>query len=190
MHSEEFDIIEFRPRAQPERLPPIPEILVALPVADDSIAIKTRRMVLNMGYGSRGGGSQGPAMGLRNGHGGGYGGGFFGINGRAMAMDYINERVRLGDTEIWEIFNRTPMVHPFHIHGNQFRVLDRNGSPPPAQEAGYKDTVHVHPQETVRVLMSFKDFADDMAPFMYHCHMLEHEDLGMMGQFLVTESGA
>jgi len=190
MHSEEFDIIEFRPKARLERLPPIPEKLATLPAIDASIAAKTRRMVLNMGYGSRGGSSTGPGWGLRNGWGGGFGGGFVGINGRAMTMSYINERVRLGDTEIWEINNRTPMIHPFHIHGNQFRVLDRNGEPPPAQEMGFKDTVHVHGGETVRVLVTFKDFADDKATFMYHCHMLEHEDKGMMGQFLVTETGA
>lgn len=190
MHAEEFDIIELRPLAQLERLPPIPPALVTLPVVDARLATYTRRMALNMGYGSRGGSSQGPATGLRNGYGGGYGGGFFGINGRAMTMDYINERVPLGAIEIWEIINRTPMMHPFHIHGNPFRILDRNGAPPPAEESGFKDTVNVHPHETVRVLMAFKDFADDKAPFMYHCHMLEHEDLGMMGQFLVMETGA
>jgi FtsP/CotA-like multicopper oxidase with cupredoxin domain len=189
MHGESFDVLEIRPLANLERLPPAPGVLATLPAVSESMGVRTRRMRLNMGYGSRSGSGKGPGLGNRSGQGGGYGGGHFSINGRVMTMDYINERVKLGDTEIWEIFNDTPMVHPFHIHGNQFRVLDRNGAPPPAQETGYKDTVHVNARETVRVLVPFTDFADEMHTYMYHCHTLEHEDRGMMGQFLVTENG-
>lgn len=189
MHGESFDVLEIRPLANLERLLPAPGVLATLPAVSESMGVRTRRMRLNMGYGSRSGSGKGPGLGNRSGQGGGYGGGHFSINGRVMTMDYINERVKLGDTEIWEIFNDTPMVHPFHIHGNQFRVLDRNGAPPPAQETGYKDTVHVNARETVRVLVPFTDFADEMHTYMYHCHTLEHEDRGMMGQFLVTENG-
>lgn len=189
MHSESFDIIEIRPKSSLERLPPVPGLLTTIPAVSADMALRTRRMRLNMGFGSRSGNGKGPGLGNRTGQGGGYGGGHFSINGRVMTMSYINERVKLGDTEIWEVMNDTPMVHPFHIHGNQFRVLDRNGVPPPAQETGYKDTVHVHGRETVRLLVTFTDFADDTHTYMYHCHTLEHEDRGMMGQFLVTESG-
>lgn len=188
MHGESFDILEIRPQTRLERLPPVPALLATLPAINAAMGIRTRLMRLNMGYGPRSGSGQGPGRGNRSGFGGGYGGGHFSINGRVMTMDYINERVTLGETEIWEIFNDTPMVHPFHIHGNQFRVLDRNGAPLPAQETGYKDTVHVHARETLRLLVSFTDFADDTHPYMYHCHTLEHEDRGMMGQFLVTEN--
>jgi blue copper oxidase len=101
-------------------------------------------------------------------------------------MDYINERVTLGDTEIWEIHNDSPMSHPFHVHSGQFHILDRDGMPPPAHELGFKDTVLVGARERVRIIMRFADFSDAERPYMYHCHMLEHEDRGMMGQFLVV----
>ena len=76
--------------------------------------------------------------------------------------------------------------HPFHVHDVQFRILDRNGSPPALNERGLKDTVVVNPDERVRVLLSFTDYSDPYLPYMYHCHNLEHEDTGMMGQFVVT----
>jgi len=79
------------------------------------------------------------------------------------------------------------MAHPFHIHDIQFLILDRDGQAPSAGETGWKDTVLVLPNETVRVISRFEDFADPEIPYMYHCHILEHEDAGMMGQFLVIK---
>lgn len=113
-------------------------------------------------------------------------GGGFTINGRSMDMTRIDERVTVGTSEIWEIENTSPLAHPVHIHDVQFRLLDRNGAPPPPAEAGLKDTVLVGAQERVRLLLGFADYADPDAPYMYHCHILEHEDAGMMGQFVVT----
>lgn len=103
------------------------------------------------------------------------------INGVQMDMDRIDEEVNLGSTEIWEVGNFTGQTHPFHAHGVQFQILDRNGNPPPDNEAGWKDTFLVKPGENVRVIATFKH----EGIFMYHCHILEHEDAGMMGQFLV-----
>ena len=97
----------------------------------------------------------------------------------------IDERVPLGSLEIWEIQNRTTLTHPFHIHDVQFRVLDRDGAPPQPNEQGLKDTVLVDAGSRVRVIAEFADFADPDHPYMYHCHNLEHEDAGMMGQFVV-----
>jgi len=114
----------------------------------------------------------------------GLGGGFT-INGRAMKMSRIDETVKMGDIEIWEIQNDGPMIHPFHIHNTQFRILDRNDQPPAANEKGLKDTVVVDPGETVRLLVKFEHYSDPEQPYMYHCHILEHEDAGMMGQFTV-----
>ena len=111
--------------------------------------------------------------------------GMFTINDKVMDMNRIDETIRLGDTEIWEISNETEMAHPFHIHDIQFQILDRNGQAPSAGEAGWKDTVLVFPKEKVRVITRFEDFADPDTPYMYHCHILEHEDSGMMGQFVV-----
>ena len=104
------------------------------------------------------------------------------INGRPFEMERIDERVPLGATEIWEISGET-MAHPFHIHGVQFEVLSRNGLKPNPRDAGLRDTVLV--RDPVELLVRFTQPAVK-APFMYHCHILEHEDNGMMGQFLTT----
>jgi FtsP/CotA-like multicopper oxidase with cupredoxin domain len=101
-------------------------------------------------------------------------------------MRRIDERVPLGSIEIWEIRNTTPLVHPFHIHNVQFRILDRNGRAPLPHERGLKDTVLVDPGSSVRFITEFSDYADATHPYMYHCHILEHEDAGMMGQFVVV----
>jgi len=111
--------------------------------------------------------------------------GMFTINQKVMDMNRIDETVRLGDTEIWAITNKSGMAHPFHIHDIQFLILDRDEKAPSAGEAGWKDTVLVFPGQTVRVISRFEDFADPDIPYMYHCHILEHEDSGMMGQFVV-----
>jgi bilirubin oxidase len=111
----------------------------------------------------------------------------FGINGAMMDMGVINEVVPLGNTEIWSITNNTEVAHPFHIHDVEFNILDRNGAPPDAWEHGWKDVVYVPPMGQVRVIMRFEDFADPTVPYMYHCHMLMHEDEGMMGQFTVVD---
>jgi blue copper oxidase len=77
------------------------------------------------------------------------------------------------------------VAHPFHIHDVQFYVLDRDGNLPPLNERGRKDVVLINPNETVRFITKFEDFADSLNPYMYHCHVLMHEDDGMMGQFIV-----
>ncbi|MEO1678242.1 MAG: multicopper oxidase domain-containing protein [Pseudomonadota bacterium] len=106
------------------------------------------------------------------------------INGQPMKMDRIDEEVRKGDTEIWRI-SVDDMMHPFHIHGCSFRILSQNGATPPAYAQGWKDMVHVD-EGWSEVLVTFNYDAPANAPYMYHCHILEHEDCGMMGQFTVT----
>jgi len=119
----------------------------------------------------------------------------WGINGRTFEMNGVApfERVRFGTTEVWEFNNRTPMMaipHPMHVHSAQFRVIERSGTPPGLQglregflDGGLKDTVLVLPGERVRVLASFNAFR---GLFVYHCHNLVHEDMGMMRNFLVV----
>jgi blue copper oxidase len=109
----------------------------------------------------------------------------FVFDGQSFDMNVINQTVQLGDTEIWEIFNMSMVAHPFHIHDVQFYILDRNGVIPPENERGRKDVVLVKNMETVRFIAKFEDHADDEVPYMYHCHMLQHEDEGLMGQFIV-----
>ncbi|MEM7344174.1 MAG: multicopper oxidase domain-containing protein [Chloroflexota bacterium] len=109
------------------------------------------------------------------------------INGKLMDMGRIDEVVTLGDVEIWEVTNIGGQAHPFHIHDIQFLILDRDGVPPEANEAGWKDTVLIGVNETVRFITQFTTYANPDVPYMYHCHILEHEDGGMMGQFIVIE---
>lgn len=108
------------------------------------------------------------------------------INNTAFDMNVVNDTIPLNNIEIWEIFNQSGISHPFHIHDVQFYILTRNGVAPPLNEQGRKDVVLVKPQETVRFITKFEDFANDSVPYMYHCHLLTHEDGGMMGQFVVT----
>jgi bilirubin oxidase len=110
----------------------------------------------------------------------------FYFNGQLFDMNRIDYTIPLDNIEIWSITNQTMVAHPFHIHDVQFFVLDRDGTAAQPQEKGYKDVVMIAPQETVRFITKFEDFADAMMPYMYHCHILMHEDDGMMGQFVVV----
>lgn len=98
------------------------------------------------------------------------------INGEAFDGTQADTVVKLGSVEDWEIINTGMMDHPFHLHTNPFQVLDRNGQPSPYR--AWKDTVLVPVGESVRLRVRFADFAGKT---VYHCHILDHEDLGMMG---------
>lgn len=110
------------------------------------------------------------------------------INGAQMQMSRIDEVMPAGAVEQWRITN-TVMPHNFHAHGCSFRVLDVNGEEPPAWQQGSKDTVLVAQGTNVRLAVQLADHADAVHPYMYHCHMLRHEDEGMMGQFVLVEPG-
>jgi len=110
------------------------------------------------------------------------------INGDSFNMNVINYTIPLNNTEIWELTNQSAISHPFHIHDVQFYVLTRDGLAPPINEQGRKDVVLVKPQEVVRFIAKFSDFANSLVPYMYHCHLLPHEDGGMMGQFIVNDT--
>lgn len=114
--------------------------------------------------------------------------GNFLINNTSFDMDVINYSIPLNNIEIWSISNNSAIAHPFHIHDVQFYLLDRDGNPLPASEQGRKDDILIKPQETVRFITKFEDFANDSVPYMFHCHMLIHEDGGMMLQFEVVDS--
>jgi bilirubin oxidase len=107
----------------------------------------------------------------------------FNINGEHFDMDTINETVYLNTTEKWRITNQTGIAHPFHIHDVFFYVLNVNGGPVPDYLQGKKDVVLVMPMQYVEFITKFEDFANDTIPYMYHCHLLHHEDDGMMGSF-------
>jgi FtsP/CotA-like multicopper oxidase with cupredoxin domain len=187
LNSQGFDILAIRPQGTLLDNGLVPENLVSIDKFSAADASNTRSFRLSMGSGQRSGEDRGPGRGARNGLGGGYGGGNHSISGRKMSANYVNARIPLGSIEIWELSNNSPMMHPFHVHNGQFQILDRGGQPPALNEQGWKDTVKVRSGEELRIIMGFSDFSDSENPYMFHCHILEHEDLGMMGQFLVVD---
>ncbi len=112
----------------------------------------------------------------------------FGMNNKSFEMDSINEVVHLNTTEIWTLKNKTLIAHPFHIHDIQFNVIEKSGLPPTPSETGWKDVVLVLPGDSVKFITKFTTFADNTTPYMYHCHLLHHEDDGMMGSFIVIDT--
>jgi len=103
-----------------------------------------------------------------------------------------DEKVRAGSLEVWEFVNRgggmgmmgmMNMPHPIHLHGKQFQVLERTGVTHSGYvDEGWKDTVLVMPGERARLLVRF---GEHTGLFLYHCHNLEHEDMGMMRNYLI-----
>jgi len=112
----------------------------------------------------------------------------FGMNNQTFNMDSINEIVHLNTTEIWTLVNKTLVAHPFHIHDIEFNIIEKSGLPPSPSETGWKDVVLVMPNDSVKFITKFTTFADNTTPYMYHCHLLHHEDDGMMGSFLVIDT--
>lgn len=107
------------------------------------------------------------------------------INGRKFDPNRIDLRQEQGVSEIWEVYNRPDMMggmtHPFHIHGTQFKIISRDNVEVAPNEQGLKDSVLIEPGERVKLLVTFPE----KGVFPYHCHILEHEDNGMMGQIEV-----
>ncbi|MGB7313112.1 MAG: multicopper oxidase family protein [Nodosilinea sp.] len=132
---------------------PLPNQLIAIEPLPDPQTV--RQFTLNHGMG----------MGM-----------VFLINGQAFDHSRVDTQVQLNTVEDWEISNTGTMPHPFHVHVNTFQVISRNGQPPPY--AAWKDVVSVSPGERVRIRIPFRDYAGKT---VYHCHVLDHEDRGMMG---------
>ena len=126
----------------------LPSTLRAVPALDTTASAVTRVISLTQGF----------------------------INGRVMDMDRIDIDAALGATEIWEVENLVGMDHPFHLHGFQFQVIERNGIPEPFRQ--WKDTINVPKHESVRFVVRFSDYP---GKWMFHCHILAHEEHGMMG---------
>jgi len=162
----DFNILQINVGEASEGLTAIPETLVQIEKIDESSVNKTRTKVFNN--------PSGP-------------GNPFTINGEIFDMMVMNDTVMLNDVEIWELKNSSNVAHPFHIHDIQFFILDRNGVTPNPEEQGRKDVVLVDANEIVRFITKFEDFTDEEVPYMFHCHILGHEDAGMMGQFIVVE---
>ena len=159
--TDRLDILELRGAATLGPSPAIPTTLAPAPdLADDPVSA-TRRISLN--------GSS--------------------TNFGKMAMERVDIVSRLDTTEAWDITNSDGQAHNFHIHDVQFQVVRYAGGPPPAVLAGWKDTILIAPGNSVELRMRFTDFADASTPYMFHCHLLRHEDQGLMGQFVVARPG-
>lgn len=111
-------------------------------------------------------------------------GSFWSINGRAFDPDRVDHRPALGTVERWRLRNTSDVTHYVHIHAEQWRTLLRDGRTPPPWELGLEDTWRLEPGEEVEVAARFTDYT---GPFMIHCHMLDHEDHGMMARFDVVD---
>ncbi|MDQ6871063.1 MAG: multicopper oxidase family protein [Gemmatimonadota bacterium] len=98
------------------------------------------------------------------------------INGKTMDMARVDVSTTVGATEIWDIENIVGMDHPFHLHGFQFQVLDRNGVPEPYRS--WKDMLNIPKHTSARIIVRYDDYP---GKWMFHCHILDHEDHGMMG---------
>lgn len=107
------------------------------------------------------------------------------INGKKFDAERIDFTQKKGVTGVWEFYNKPDsmggMIHPVHIHGTQFKIISRNGEAPPENERGWKDSFSLKPDERVKIAIQFKY----EGVYMLHCHILEHEDNGMMSQIKV-----
>jgi blue copper oxidase len=157
-----FDLLQIRASATLTTSPPVPDRLVGHQQLDETGVATTRRLELN-------GSSR--------------------INDRRMDLGRIDQTGTVDTTEVWEVTNRSGNPHNFHVHGVQFNVTSHLGGRAPPRLAGWKDTVFIPPDGTVRLLVQFPGYSDPIVPYMFHCHLLEHEDNGMMGQFLVVHPG-
>jgi FtsP/CotA-like multicopper oxidase with cupredoxin domain len=154
-----FDLLQIRAASTLTPSARVPARLVEPDDLDEQDAGRTRRFVLN--------GTS--------------------INGKDMDPGRVDLAVEANTTEIWEVHNASGSPHNFHPHGVSFRVIEYAGEAPPPHLSGWKDTVYVAPGETARLLLHFGGYADPDLPYMFHCHVLQHEDRGMMGQFIIVE---
>ncbi len=174
-----FELATFKVVKKENKTFTLPAVLTPLKDVDASEAVnaqKPRRFVFAMGMGSAT------------------------INGRSFEMTRVaeDEVVKLNTTEVWEFVNggrgmgmmggMMQMPHPVHVHGLQFRVVERTSGAgwqtmkDGFVDQGWKDTVLLMPGMRVKILLRFEDYT---GLFLYHCHNLEHEDMGMMRNYLV-----
>ena len=158
----------------PAHTAPLPEKLATITRPKENDITRVRDFVLHM---EDGGGSHGKH--------GGHAAMDMTINGAAMDMNVINERVKRGVWERWRIRSNQG-AHPFHVHGCSFLIERMEGAAAPPDQQGWKDTVVLDDDDWSEIVVRFDHPATEQHPYMYHCHILEHEDRGMMGQFTVA----
>lgn len=112
----------------------------------------------------------------------------FRFDNKLFDFNLINHSVKMNDIEKWSVTNNNVFGHSFHIHDVQFKIISRSSGAIGVHEVGWKDNFFINRNETVSFVAKFADYSDSIHPFMYHCHFANHEDGGMMGQFVVKES--
>jgi spore coat protein A len=183
LQSQTLDLMQLRVGTGPrDASKPLPPVLRPLPRTPAGAAVKTRNLTLD--------GLKDPKTGrMRM------------LLNHAYWHDPVTEKPVLGTTEIWELVNTTEEMHPIHLHLVRFQVLDRqrfdadalltSGTmrtlgepvPPPAGEAGWKDTVRAEPGSITRIVVAFDGF---VGSYVWHCHVLEHAANEMMRPFEVV----
>ncbi|WP_228122279.1 multicopper oxidase family protein [Saccharothrix syringae] len=159
--ADEFDVLHLGAAASLRPSAPLPARLVDVPVLDPAGAVAVRGFRMRVDR----------------------------INDERMDLARVDHVVTVGTTELWDVVNVSDVPHNFHVHGTQFQVVSVGGRAPAAESAGWKDTVYAPPNVPVRLAVRFTGHADPSTPYMYHCHLLWHEDSGVMGQFVVVEPG-
>ncbi|MBX7207847.1 MAG: sulfatase-like hydrolase/transferase [Verrucomicrobiaceae bacterium] len=125
----------------------------------------------------------------------------FTFNNISYSPNVMNHTIPLNAIERWNISAGNIFGHSLHIHDIKFKIIERYSTAPgtagsqvtsnglaAGYESGWKDTVYIPRAEGVSVVMKFDDFASNVNPYMFHCHFMNHEDGGMMGQFLVVNN--
>lgn len=164
-------IMRFEPTATATAVRAMPERLIEPAAADPARAVRRRQFVITNAICRSRTQTSGHEEMIS----------LVGINGKAYDPARIDVETKLGTSEIWEVVS-AGMAHPFHVHGASFRILSLKGEPPPGHLAGWKDVALV--EDTAELLVVFNQPATREHPFMYHCHILEHEDAGVMGQYV------
>ena len=121
----------------------------------------------------------------------GFPGTLFNFDNLGYSPSVINQNLNLNAVERWNITNTSGFSHSFHIHDIQFHLISRTGGNSAGihtYEEGWKDTLSIGQNQTVSFIAKFDGFASDTNPFMYHCHFSNHEDEGLMGQFVVKNN--
>ncbi|WKD59580.1 multicopper oxidase family protein [Corynebacterium caspium] len=114
----------------------------------------------------------------------------FSINEQSMDMERVDFTIERDAPEVWVVTNENrDWPHNFHIHNCRFLVIEHDNSAEAVWTTGWKDTVTLPPGTTVKLLVDMAYHPDPNWAYMYHCHMLLHEDEGMMGQFVITRPG-
>ncbi|MEV4173341.1 multicopper oxidase domain-containing protein [Nonomuraea sp. NPDC049709] len=155
---DEMDLLRFVAAPQLRPSPPLPSALATVPPIRPAANAPVTRMVM----------------------------GDFTFNDKTMDMKRVDHVATASSVGVWEVKNDQDIPHNFHMHGVTFQVLDLDRRTPPPHMRGNKDTVIVPPGSTVRLGVSYLRYSDPIRPYMFHCHILAHEDSGMMGQFLTV----